>query len=300
MIGSERLRVGTRPVEEGVLALAPDRQLHLVRAVAEAVVVHVVDERLRFLRDRDRDEELHGVVGAIEQRLQGGEVGLLAEALAQLDHAPLSGAAPGNDCEQVGPVHLRQADVVEDEPQHILLHLAALDDLQRRDDDPLFEDRPRTGRQRAGQRAAGIHLMPELRRPAHELVVVEDRHEHEPVVRVGDRRRALERVGREDHVARVHAPVPLLHHLVDVGAELAHDHAAPRVGEHRELVVLLADHRAHRGPEQHRVHFVSRVLEGALDDVQRDRVDFEIGDLGDLQRWVCGGCHLVLPPTRSG
>ena len=40
----ERLRVGARPVEEGVVALAPDRQLHLERAVAEAVVVDVVLE----------------------------------------------------------------------------------------------------------------------------------------------------------------------------------------------------------------------------------------------------------------
>jgi hypothetical protein len=46
---AEGLRVGARPVEEGVVALPPDRQLHLERPVAEPVVVDVVLERLRLL-----------------------------------------------------------------------------------------------------------------------------------------------------------------------------------------------------------------------------------------------------------
>ena len=91
---AEGLRVGARPVEEGVLALTPDRQLHLVGAVAEPVVVDVVLERLRLLRDRDRDQELHRLVGAVEERLQRGQVRLLAEPLAELEHPPLAGPAP--------------------------------------------------------------------------------------------------------------------------------------------------------------------------------------------------------------
>jgi len=77
-------------------------------------------------------------------------------------------------------------------------------------------------------------------------------------------------------------PIPVCHHLADVGPELAHDHAALRVGEHRELVVLLADHRAHGGAEEHGVHLEARVAERVLDDVERDRVDLDVGDLGDL------------------
>ena len=291
---AEGLRIGARPVEEGVVALAPDRQLHLERAVAEAVVVDVVDERLRLLRDRDGDQEAHRLVRAVEQGLERCEVDVLAESVAEFDHAPLAGTAARDDREQVGAVHLRQPDVVEDEPEDVLLGHAALDDLDRRDDDPLFEDRLRTRRQRAGERASGVHLVAELRRPADELVVVEDRHEHEPVVRVRDRRRALERIGREDHVARVDAPVPLGHHLVDVRAELTDDHAAPWVGDHRELVVLLADDRAHRRAEEHGVHLETGVLERPFDDVERDRVDLDVGDLGDPQ--LAGiGCH-VGPP----
>ena len=123
----ERLRVGARPVEEGVVALAPDRQLHLERAVAEPVVVDVVLEALRLLRDRQLDQRAHRLVRAVEQRLERGEVRLLAEPLAQVEHAPLARAAAGDDREQVGAVHLGQPDVVEDQPEDVLLHLPALD-----------------------------------------------------------------------------------------------------------------------------------------------------------------------------
>jgi hypothetical protein len=159
---------------------------------------------------------------------------------------------------------------------------SALDDLQRRDDDPLLEDGRRAGRQRARQAPAGVHLVAELTAPPHELVLVEDRDEHEPVVRVRDRRAALVRIAREDHVAGVDPAIPVAHHLVDVGPELADDHPALRVREHRELVVLLADDRRHRAAEQHRVHLEARVAQRVLDDVERDRVDLEVGDLCDL------------------
>src|SRR6185437_5233423 len=89
------------------------------------------------------------------------------------------------------------------------------------------------------------------------------------------------------------AAVPVLHHLVDVGAELADDHAATGVGDHRELVVLLADDGAHRRAEEHGVHLVAGALQRALDDVERDRVDLEIGDLGDAEFFRDNHCSLV-------
>ena len=135
-------------------------------------------------------------------------------------------------------------------------------------------------------------MMPELRGPADQLVLEEDRHQHKPVVRVRDRRGALERVRREDHVARVHPAVPGLHHLVDVGAELPDDHPATRVGDHRELVVLLPDHGAHRRAEEHCVHLVAGALQRTLDDVECDRVDLDVGDLCDPE--LLSGCHLSL------
>ncbi len=292
MIGPRACGSSTRPVEERLVVLAPDRQLHLVRAVAETVVVDIILEALRHFRDRKQDQLSHRLVGAVEQGLQRREVGLLAEALAELDHATLSRTAAGNDCEQVSPVHLGQADVVEDQFENVVLRHPPLEDFQRRNDDPLLEDRLRAGRKRSRQGAARVHLMAELARPADQLVLEEDRNQHEPIVRVRDRGRALERVGGEDHVTRVDATLPLRHHLVDIGPELAHDHAPTRVGDHRELVVLLADDGAHRRPEEDGVHLEAGALERAFDDVECDRVDLDVRNLGDAE--LFGGCHLSL------
>ena len=147
---AEGLRVGARPVEEGVVALPPDRQLHLERPVAEPVVVDVVLEGLGHFGNRKLDQRAHRLVGPVEERLEAGEVRVLAEAVAELDHPPLARAAAGHDREQVGAVHLGQAHVVEDQPEDALLRHSPLDDLEGRDDDPLLEDRLRPGRQRAG------------------------------------------------------------------------------------------------------------------------------------------------------
>ena len=274
-----------------MVALSPDRQLHLERTVAQTVVVDVILERLRRLRDGPVDQLLHRRVGAVEERLAGGQVGLLAEAVAQLLHALLTRAATGHESEEVGPVHGRVAHVVQDQVEHRLLNLATLDDLDRGDDEPLVVDRLGVRRQRARQAATDVHHVAELRGPADELARVEDRDEHEPVVRVRDRAGALERVGAEDHVALVDALVPVGHHLVDVGAELPHDHAAAGIRDHRELVVLLPDHGAHRRAEEHGVHLIAGALERALDDVERDRVDLDPGrDVRDAE-FVCGSCH---------
>ena len=143
---AERLRVGARPVEEGVVALPPDRQLHLERAVAEAVVVDVVLEGLRLLGDRDLDQEPHRLVRAVEERLERRQVDVLAEAVAELDDALLAGPAARDDREEVGPVHLGQPHVVEDQLEDGLLGLAPLEDLDRRNDEALLEDRPRARR----------------------------------------------------------------------------------------------------------------------------------------------------------
>ena len=56
--------------------------------------------------------------------------------------------------------------------------------------------------------------------------------------------------------------------------------------------MLLADDGAHRRAEEHRVHLEARALQRALDDVEGDRVDLDVGDLGDAE--LFGDCHLSL------
>ena len=92
-----RLGVSAGPVEHCPVPLAPDRQLHLERAGPQAVVVHIVLERLRLGRDVALDQGLHCSICAVEQRLAGGEVGVAAEALTQLQHPLLGGLAAGDD-----------------------------------------------------------------------------------------------------------------------------------------------------------------------------------------------------------
>ncbi len=125
--------------------------------------------------------------------------------------------------------------------------------------------------------------MAEHRRPGDVAAVLEYRHQYDPVRQVRDGRIAHVRVVRQDDVAFLDLAVIRLHERADERAELADDHLALRVGDHREAVALLADTRRHRGPEQHRVHFDPGVLQGVLDDVRRDALDLDL-----LQRSVVG------------
>jgi hypothetical protein len=79
------------------------------------------------------------------------------------------------------------------------------------------------------------------------------------------------RVAGEEDVAVFDGAVVALQEAVDERAELADDHLAFDIGDHRELVVLLADAGRHRGSEQHGVHLEARVAERAFDDIDRHR-----------------------------
>ena len=119
-----RLGVGAGPVEPGVLALAPYRELHPERAVADAVVVDPILEGLRLGRQVLHDEGAHGAVGALEQRLAGAAVGPGPEAFADLDDPLLAGAAAGDDGHEVAVVHLRGAGVVHQDGEGGFVGLA--------------------------------------------------------------------------------------------------------------------------------------------------------------------------------
>ena len=82
-------------------------------------------------------------------------------------------------------------------------------------------------------------------------------------------------------------------------AELTDDHLSFRVPDQRELVVLLADARRERGPEQHLVHLVSGVAKGVLDQVQCHHVDIDAAK--GLGRGLEEACHgLVLRVRVEG
>ena len=88
-----------------------------------------------------------------------------------------------------------------------------------------------------------------------------------------NRAAALVGIALQDDVSRLELERLFGQHLGHVGAELPDDHPALRVGDHRELVVLLADDRGHRRSEQHRVHLVARVAQRVLDQIEGDRIE---------------------------
>ena len=90
---------------------------------------------------------------------------------------------------------------------------------------------------------------------------------------MADRAAALVGVALQDDVARLQIELILGEHLVHIGAKLPDDHPPFRVGDHRELIVLFADHRRHGRAEQHRVHFMAGIAQGVLDQVERNAVD---------------------------
>jgi hypothetical protein len=168
---------------------------------------------------------------------------------------------------------VRQADLVEDDPQRVLAPHALAVELEGRDHHALLVDRAGVGGHRAGCLAADVGHVPEHRRPPHHATLVEDRHDDQPVVRVADRGAAGVRVGREQDVALLDGVVEPVEEVWHREPELADHHLSARVADQWELVVLLPDAGGERGAEQHLVHLVAGVAQAVLDEVEGDRVD---------------------------
>ena len=134
-----RLVGGSRPVGVTHVSLAPQGERHLERPVAEPVVVHPVGEGDRLLRDVQANQLRHGFTGALEQGVAGRRERVASEPLADLDHPALGRAAASDQRHQVAAVGVRGAGVVEDHRQRGLVEHPALDDLDRRDPQPLLQ-----------------------------------------------------------------------------------------------------------------------------------------------------------------
>ena len=273
LIEPGRLLVRARPVGVADVALAPDRQHHLERAVAAPVVVDPVGERLRLLRDVPTDDLRHRAPCPVEERVARSLEGRRAEALADLDDAALRRAAAADDRHQVAPVGVRSAGVVEDDVERRLVEDTAVEDLDRRDPDALLPDREGVRDLAAGHLAAHVHHVAEERGERDALALVEDGQDRQPVVAVRDRPLAEVRVVQEDHVALEDLAAEAVDHLGDVRPELADDHLAAGVADHRELVVLNADRGRHGRPPDDLVHLEARVQERVLDQVEGGDLD---------------------------
>ena len=296
---ARRLRVGARPVDVADVAGPPHGQHDLERAVAHPVVVDPVGERDGLLGDVPAHERAERDARAVDERGARRLVLVGAEAVAQLDHARLRRAAPGDEREEIALVHVRRPGVVEDDVERRAVQDAALDDLDRRDPQALLPDRRRVVDLAAGDLAAHVHHVPEHRREADVPLADEDRQDDAPVVEMRDRALAQVGIVEEDHVALADVAAEPLDDARDVGAELADHHPAVAVADHRELVVLLADHRRHRGAADDLVHLEADVQQRVLDEVQGGAVDAHAALLGLISRLACSSTVATWPSRTT-
>ena len=293
-----RLRIGAVEVEHQDVAVAPHLAGHLVGAHAEAVVADVVLEvEGLVLAHGVADQVQHRAAVALQQLVHRGDHGIDAETIAELVNA-LLGEADGRDQRvEVAPVPLRHPALVQDHLEHVFLQLVVLVDLDDGDDDAFLVDLVGVGGQTPRHLAADIGHVAEHRGVGDEAAVAIDRAQDEPVRRMADGAGAAVGIGGEENIPLLDGAVVLALEAVDEGAELADDHLAVGVGDHRELVVLLADSRRHGGAVEHGVHLVAGAAQRALDDVESDRVHVD-----RLERRVVGlddgDWHVASPPPQ--
>ena len=224
---ARRLVGGAGPVDVADVALAPDRQHHLEGAVAEAVVVDPVGEGHALLGHVLADQARHGLARALEQRVAGRGEGVTAEALADLTTRRSAARQPPISAIRSAAVHVGRARVVEDHGERGLVQHAVLEDLDRRDPQPLLPDRERlVVTWLPGTLPPTSIMWPNIEEkptcsPSWKIGTIT-----QPVVAVGDRPLAEVGVVQRNTSPSAMSPLELVDHLGDVGAELADDHLA--------------------------------------------------------------------------
>ena len=292
------LRIGAVEIEDQHVAVAPHLAGHLVGAHAEPVVADVVLEiEGLVLADGVADQVQHGAPVALQQLVHRRDHGIDAEAVAELVDALLGEPDGGNQRVEVAPVPLRHAALVQDHLEDVFLQHVVLVDLDHRDDDAFLVDLVGIGRQAPRHLAADVGHVAEHRGVGDEPTVAIDRAQDQPVRRVADGAGAAVGIGGEEDVPLLDRAVILALEAVDEGAELADDHLAVGVGDHRELVVLLADSRRHGGAVEHGVHLVAGAAQRALDDVESDRIHLDRLE-GRVVGLDDGDWHVAPPPTQ--
>ena len=103
--------------------------------------------------------------------------------------------------------------------------------------------------------------------------LLEHRHQNYPVGQV--RNRCVTHVGivGENDVAFLNLIVIGLEKWANERAELAYHHFAVSIGDHGKAVTLLSYAWRHGGAEQDRIHFLARIAQCILNDVDGDPID---------------------------
>ena len=122
--GALRLRVGSVEVEMRNVAFTPHFALDLVRAHTHAVVAQVILEYARLFRDEVLNDELHGVVVALQHDVHRAEEDVVAEPVGDLATALGSRLTGCDQRVQIEAVPGRGPHVVQDEFENVFLQHA--------------------------------------------------------------------------------------------------------------------------------------------------------------------------------
>ena len=120
------------------------------------------------------------------KRAQAASTVSRAEAIEQLQHAPLAELAAGQDRADVAPEDVGEAGVAQEDAERLVVEHALAVDADRRDDDALVEDLGGVGRDAARAHAADVPEVAPGLREGDELAAVEDRRGEDHVRRVRD------------------------------------------------------------------------------------------------------------------
>ena len=246
-------------------------QLRLV----DAVVLGVVLPDVGAVGDLAEDLAAVGLGRRVEDRVEGRLDGVAAVAGEQLGEAAGAHEAGGALGVEVGGEAVRHPAVAGHDPQRGLVGHAGVPQLDRGDRQALLEHGARVARHRAGHGAADVVVVAEGLHERDDLALVEDRHGDAQVGQVADAALRLVDVVVEEDVALAHLGQR------EVAHDRVHERGVRAAGELAQLavvdagaeVVRVADHRAAAGAGDGGLDLHLDARQGALDDLDEDRVD---------------------------
>ena len=262
-------------VGRGVTHLGQGDPLGVQHRLVDTVVLGIVLPDIGPVGDLGEDLAPIGLGRRVEDRVEGGLDLVAPVALEELGEAPCAHEAGGALGVEVCGQRVGHPAVSGHDPQRRLVGNSLVPQLDRRDGKPLLEDARRATGHRAGAAAADVVVVAEGLDEGDDVTLVEDRHRDAEVGEVADAALGLVDVVVEEDVALVHlGQGEVTRDRVDeraVGA--AGELAQFAVVDPRAEVVRVADHRAAAGPPDRRLDLHLDAREGALDDLDEDRVD---------------------------
>ena len=273
------LRRAARQVDRDGVALhrhlGPDPE----RFVGEAVVV---DEVLGLVHPvgNGGDGGARQALGIVQQVLGGGQHGVFAEALQQLDETGLAGVVGGQLGVEVAQHQVGRAHVEADELlQHAVAEVLLEVELEQGDTQALGVDIDGAGVGPGGA-AADVDVVAERGAERHQLVVVEHRREDQDVVQV--LAAAVRVVGDEPLAWLDFREIVALGEGLEDQAEGVHvDRAELGLGDDPTLTVEkrgravagLADDGGIGRAHHHLAHLLGHGVEAVADDVEACLID---------------------------